>query len=434
MRLITAVLFLGVFFYFWISLTPFPDPNAPSLTTPYGGTSNRLNQIVVLLMSATLLFAVLGKASRVLLMRPYSLLAAILVWYLFASLFAGDPGSAFRRIIFTALVCMCSSAILLLPRSREQFANLIMIGVLAVLGIAYFGIIAKPHLAIHQATDALEQLLAGDWRGHLGHKNAAAAAMVFSIFIGLFVMRTRSSLIGAAIVVLAAVFLWKSGSKTSAAMLPVVLIIAWIFERSRVLGAVVFVGLLVCVNTILMSAAASPAVQKLLFQIGIDPTFTDRTSIWQVAQLAIAQSPVVGYGFQSFWQTDALFRSGYSLLTWAVTAANSHNGYVEQLINGGVPALLLSLIWLVFLPISYAGKAIQSTNDATLTRLFLRIWLYSLLLGCLESPFFGTYGPIWFTMVMGIFGLRMQAYGTLLEEEPRTHAKAVQSPTAANAR
>ncbi|POF34316.1 O-antigen ligase family protein [Roseibium marinum] len=430
--ILTAALFLGVFFYFWIGLAPFPNPNAANLTTPYGGSSNRFNQIVVALMSGILLFVVFGKSNRRFLLCPHGLLLAILAWFAFASLFAGDPGTAFRRIVFAILVCSCGSAILLLPRSREQFTTLICIALTAVIGIAYYGVVALPHLAIHQFTDALEQQLAGDWRGHMGHKNVAAAAMVFAIFFGLYISRVKSTLLGSMIVIAATLFLWKSGSKTSFAMLPLILLLSWIFERVRFLRPVIVIGGLVVVNTLLMSAAVSESIQQLLASAGVDPTFTDRTSIWAIALNAIERSPITGYGYQSFWQTEALFRSGYSLQSWAVTAANAHNGYLEQFINAGIPGFLLVVTWLVFLPIRYANKAFAGGNDQLLTRLFLRIWLFSLFFSCLESPFFGNAGPVWFTMLMGVFGLRLQAYAHLVAADPGKAATGAQSALATN--
>ena len=412
-----GLLFLAVFGYFWIGLSPFPDPNATSLSTPYGSTSNVFNQLIVIAMSAVVLGTVLQNPARHLLLRPYGLLIGLLVWLLFTGLFAGDPSAAFRRLVFAILVCLCANAMLFIPRNGEQFARLMCLGLTFTIGLSYFGVLLLPHLAIHQATDALEQSLAGDWRGHFGHKNVAAAAMVYAVFFGLYARRSGHARLGLLIALSAGFFVLHAGGKTSAAMLPAILLLAWIFERWTKLGVVMLLGGLVGLNLILLTAAVSPTFSSLLASAGIDPTFTDRGSIWRLALSAIAERPIIGYGFQSFWQTDALFNSGQAMTTWAVTAANSHNGYVEQLINGGIPALVMAFIWLVVLPVGYARRALAGSNDMALTRLFLRIWLFSLFLACLESPFFGNSGPIWFTMLIAVFGLRLQANAGLVVKE-----------------
>jgi O-antigen ligase len=77
----------------------------------------------------------------------------------------------------------------------------------------------------------------------------------------------------------------------------------------------------------------------------------------------------------------------------------------------------MAVIWLVVLPVGYARRALAGSNDMALTRLFLRIWLFSLFLACLESPFFGNSGPIWFTMLIAVFGLRLQANAGLVVKE-----------------
>ncbi|RYE52555.1 MAG: O-antigen ligase family protein, partial [Hyphomicrobiales bacterium] len=160
----------------------------------------------------------------------------------------------------------------------------------------------------------------------------------------------------------------------------------------------------------------------------IDATFTDRTAIWKLALSSIANRPFTGYGFQSFWQTDALFYGNASASTWAVTAANAHNAYVEQLINGGWPLLILVVIWLVVLPTRHASAALARGSDSDLTRLYLRIWLFGLFTSCFESPFFENAGPIWFTILIAVFGLRLQAHADLVEN-PLTAAPKLRPAT-----
>ncbi|MBD9375019.1 O-antigen ligase family protein [Rhizobium sp. ARZ01] len=409
----SSVLFVVVFYYFWIGLAPFPNPNDDGLLTAYGNASNLVNQLIVVAMSFLVLATLLQHPERQLVLRSYGPLVIIFLWLLFTALFSDAPAIALRRIVFAALVCLCASAVLLLPRSSAHFAKLIGLCLLFAVSLSLFGVFALPHRAIHQATDALEQSLAGDWRGHLGHKNVAAAAMVYAVFFGLYIAKRRSFRLGAPIVLFAATFLLNSGGKTSAAMLPATLVACWLFERCGPFRLLLLVGGLGASNAILLSAAVSPSIQNFLTSMGVDPTFTDRTSIWELALSAIANRPFTGYGFQSFWQTDALVYSGQSIGTWAVSAANAHNGYLDQVINGGLPLLLLMLVWLVFLPCYHAGLALKRQHDPELTRLFIRVWLFSLFTSCLENIFFDNSGPIWFTMLISVFGLRLQAYAYL---------------------
>lgn len=423
-----SVLFVVVCAYFWIGIEPFPGASDADSLAAYGNTSNVLNQLIVMAMSMTVLAVLLRHPSRHLILRSYGVLAVIFLWLAFTMVFSDAPATTLRRVVYSSLACLCASSVLLLPRDSAHFARLMGGVMLFAVCLSLFGILLLPQRAIHQASDLLEPLLAGDWRGHFGHKNTAAAAMVYATFVGLYVARNHSFKLGALLAICASAFLFNSGGKTAAAMLPVVLLAGWLFERMGSLRFLAVAGWLAIANVLLMTAAVSPAVQQLLVSVGIDPTFTDRTAIWRLALSAIADRPFTGYGFQSFWQTDALFASGQSLGTWAVTAANAHNGYLDQLINGGVPLLILVLVWLVLLPCHHASVALKRNHRPELTRLFIRIWLFSLFLSCLESPFFDNHGPLWFTTLIAVFGLRLQAYANLVETTERATPRPTPRP------
>ena len=94
---------------------------------------------------------------------------------------------------------------------------------------------------------------------------------------------------------------------------------------------------------------------------------------------------------------------------WAVDATSAHNGYLELLLHGGWPLLALMVFWMVILPCHHASIAIKRKTEPALTRLFIRCWLFSAFLGCLESAFLSG-EQMWFMMLIALFGLRLQAY------------------------
>ncbi len=421
----SSLLLVVVFCFFWIGLAPFPDPNASGLLTAYGTSSNVMNQIMVVGLAGLVFLALANHPARGLVLRSFGPLAVIFCWLLFTALFSDVPATAFRRIVYAMLVCLCASSVLLLPRDSDQFGKLLGICVLTAVLLAFLGVFALPQRAIHQGSDALEHQLAGAWRGHFGHKNVAAAAMVFAVFFGLFFMRMRAFWQGALIVACAGVFLLNAGGKTSAAMLPAILAVAWLFERIGPLRVVFLLACLAAMNYLLLSAAVSRETQDLLLSWGIDPTFTDRASVWRLALGAIAERPLLGHGFQSFWQMDSLVYGEEADTSWAVTAANAHNGYLDQVISGGFPLLVMMILWLVVLPCHHVGLAFKRAQHPDLARLFMRCWLFMLFLSCLESPFFDNRGPVWFTMLISVFGLRMLAYGNL---KPSAYARTRPAP------
>src|SRR5262249_25134052 len=104
-----AAVFLLVFAYFWITLTPFSDESSPSFALPWAGNSNLFNQIVVLTIAGLLLLTIWRDPARSLLLQPRLVLWPLLIWFGLASLVGSDPASAFRRIIFAVVVCFCAN-------------------------------------------------------------------------------------------------------------------------------------------------------------------------------------------------------------------------------------------------------------------------------------------------------------------------------------
>ncbi|WP_150132742.1 O-antigen ligase family protein [Neorhizobium sp. SOG26] len=402
-----AVIALFVFGYFWIGLEPFATPGAERAATAGG---DFLNQTVVILMFTVAVATVARDENRSALFLPHGLLLLILCWFSLVSMFAVDPATAFRRIAYAVLVCGCASAAILLPRSREEFDKLLATAVILVLGLCYFAVFIVPSIGIHQSSE-VEAALAGDWRGIFGHKNMTAAAMALAVMFGLYLRKTSYSKVGTVAAVLAMVFLLLTRGKTATAMLPLVLSMVWIFERSKLSGMVILLGSIIVLNVVLIGLPRFEGVRQLLDNAGIDITFTGRDAIWAYALDRIGDRPWTGYGFQSFWGSKIVSKT--STESWAYLAAHSHNSFLELLLGGGLLGCLLVVVWLILLPIRDAGTAFESNNDMALTRLFLRIWIFCVLLGSLESVFFINSGPTWFSMLVAVFGLRLQASATL---------------------
>lgn len=409
-----AGLFFAVLAYYWVSLAPFPDLGLASTADPWAGNSNMLNQVVAIALFATLaVFALRHPLVREV-AQPRLLLGLIFGWLVVTALLADDPMTALRRVVMAAMVCVGASIFLLLPRDEKHFAKLLGTGLMLLLALAYWGVLFWPTRSIHLASDVVEPQLAGLWRGFFTHKNTAAAAMTFAVFGGLFVWARWSRLAGALIVVAALWFLVNSGGKTSLALLPLVLGLAYLFERLRGLRYALAVGGVGLLNLVVVGSAVWAPIHDFVAGLGVDASFTDRAEIWQFAFDAFSRQPFTGYGFMSFWQTGSLVYGGGTLETWAVTAANAHNAYLDTLLTAGVPGLVLVAAWLLFRPVADMARAEASGNDALLTRLFLRLWLYGIFASSLESFFFANGGPVWFTMLVGVFGLGMQGRSALL--------------------
>ncbi len=402
-----SVILLLLFCYFWIGLSPFAHADGK------GGlpsTGNLLNQIAVIVLFITAIANLWRNPGKSVLFSPHVLLALILVWFSFVSVFSFDPATAFRRIIYALLICGCANAALLLPRDCRDFARVIATCATLALLLNYFAVLVIPSVGVHGAHE-VEAALAGDWRGIFGHKNAAAAGMAYLALFGLYLRKASYPKLGSLIAILSAIFLLFAGGKTATAMLPFVLLLGWLFEHCKPLRGFITIGLVIAMNVILIGVSSSPAINAMVAGLGIDATFTGRSAIWSFALARISESPFIGYGFQLLWGSE--FLRNITTESWAYLAAHSHNSFLETLLNGGFPALILMVLWLLILPLRDASEAFSTQNDPNLTRLFLRIWIFSILLAGLENLFFVNNGPLWFTMLVAVFGLRLQALASL---------------------
>ena len=407
-------LFLVVFLFSWITLSPFVDLSGAAVLVQSSRASSALNQLLSLGLFACMLGFGLFHPMRRIILQPRVLLSLIFAWLGFVSIIlSAYPFQGIKGMVLAVISVVNASVFLLLPRCEKHFARLLGIGCLIVLSVAYYGILFKPGLSIHQASEALEQINAGLWRGHFRHKNEAAVAMVVMALFGLFVMNVWSRLAGIVIVCLAFVFLVNTGGKTSTAMLPAVLVVAWVFEKVRILRVPIAIGGIALFNLFAIGSAVIRPLGDFVSDLGIDATFTNRADVWRLAFSAIAESPLVGYGMKGFWQTSQLVNGGGSVETWAVAAAHAHNSYLEVILMMGVPGLVLALAWLIVLPLYHISRIDPANEHSHLTRLFIRIWLYVIFHACLESLFFEGANPLWFTFLIVIYGLFLQTSAAL---------------------
>lgn len=420
-----ALLFTATLLFYLVTLTPFVDLSAASTSDAATAKSSTINQLIYLSLTAALWLTIFNSPRRHLVARPRGLLIVLLFWFAVVSAFSAQPDLALKRVFLAMLTIINGSILLLLPRSERQFAGMLTLCCLGALGLAYLGVVLMPQLAIHQASEVREPMNAGLWRGHFAHKNVAAAAMVIISFAGLYLFGTGRRLLGGAIVLLAVVFLTRTGGKSAAMALPGILAIAWVFERWRTMRTPMVVIGIAAVNILTIGCSVSPAMRGLVAQLGIDPSFTNRTDIWKIGAGAALDNPLTGYGFQLFWQTDAMVRKGGAAASWAFAAFNGHNAYLDMAITTGLPGLALTLILLVWLPLRDISRAEATTNDPALTRFFVRIWLYGVLVACVESLFFQSGSLIWFMLVVAIFGLHLQANAHEIKE-PAHHRRSIE--------
>jgi O-antigen ligase len=407
-RLVRDALFLGTFLLTWFTVTPFPDLREAQSAAGAGG--DLFGQVAMVLLTGALaafaLFKRLWLAPRAITLPLVLTFAAFAV----SALHSSYPDVAARRLVLGAFIVFQASILLLLPCGRTHFARLLALAAIVVLAACFLGVALIPQLAIHQATDAAEPNLAGDWRGFFTHKNGAGAGMVLLIFVGIFVYRTWNRYVGIFIAVFAGIFLYFTHSKSPLNLLPVVLLLSYARPRLRnpLAALALVVGPPVLFNLVGVGSVIFAPVHSLIAHVMSDPSFTGRNVIWSFALDHVAQRPLFGFGFESFWGMPDLVAGWNYLESWGYRASDAHNGYLNLAVTTGLVGLAVSLWWMIAQPFADYRRGRALGADPALTTLFLQIWLFALCLGGFESVFFAGGSALWFLMAAAIVGLRFQ--------------------------
>lgn len=378
-----------------------------------GDGGDPVNQLGYGLLGVVALLSMLMFAER------RALVALISPWWILLLLFAGlsvwtspESSDAVRSFSFTVIGIISVCAVLSLPRDIGAFTTVLTFASVVALALCYFGVLFMPGSAIHGAAGA-EPEHAGLWRGVFSHKNIAGPVIAAIGFVGLFLMRQGRLAIGTAILVAAFIFVWNTGSKTAAGLIPITVLVVFLprlFGLHQLTAPIILTGLVVG-TIVTVGIALSGPVARLAETMLPDMTYTGRLAIWEFSLDMIANRPWAGYGYESFWgivarnQTDMHFD-----MAWDVrNIVHAHNGYLDIALTMGLPALLVALLVFVLAPLrDYARTPLLKTN-VLLADLFLMMLTYTLLNALLESFFFRRADPVWIVFVLAALGLRLVA-------------------------
>jgi O-antigen ligase len=409
MDVVRAAAFIGTLLLVWVSLRPFVDISGAQLKDVTTGNEALTYAAFGCLALLTVALAIRDNMRGLLtLMSPGFMLFA--GWVFVTVVLSLDPSTSIRRFALTACVIAVASTLLLVPKSLAELTRWLGIAALALLAICYLGILLAPNLSMHMATDAQEPALAGDWRGSFGHKNAAAPMMVMLLFIGIYVSRMGALLSGTAIIGFAGLFLLNSGGKSALALCIAVLLLTGLISVIKWfwLRAVVCLTPLLALNLLSVGTVMSDGLENVAKLLPFDTSFTGRTDIWTFAFQALQQRLPTGYGFAAFWGSSSI-RDLPEGKEWAEFASHSHNGYLDTALAMGLPGLLLLIAVLVIGPLKDFHTADRGGNNGPLATMLLQIWLFGLYLSSMESFFLDRADPLWFTFLLGVFGLHYLA-------------------------
>lgn len=405
--MIVALSILGVFF---VGLNPFSNLSDPSIFDASTGREASTYILVFLLaFTSILIVAHRGCLSNLWLgTKPVLILFG---WLVVTCVFSNDPATSMRRLTVTMAAYLLAATLPWLMQGMYQFTNVLLSCIAGVLVLSYLGLLLVPDLTIHQSSDLVEPLLAGDWRGIYDHKNSAAIMMAIFLYVGWFAVRVGRRRSGIAIVLASAVFLVFSGGKSSLGLVVIVSGLAYGVARARSLWtkAIIAFGPLALVGFLTVGSVMSPAARSVLDRLPIDATFSGRTDTWKFALDSAAARPWTGAGFEAFWHSAGVQYGADESGQWQREAHTSHNGYLDIALTTGIPGLLLLMFAFLVAPLRDFHSTPQLPLNQELSYLFLKIWLLLLFQNMFEAYFLSRVDAMWFAFALATCGLRYSA-------------------------
>lgn len=345
---------------------------------------------------------------RALSVIPLSLSLA-LGWCVLSIAWAIEPLVAIRRLGLTIGVIFAIFAAVEAIGIERAFVVLRRVLILVLVG-NYFAIAFSP-VAIHPF-GGVEPQLAGDWRGLLDHKNAAGPLCALTILVFIFQPGRLQPVARWLVIVAAGYFLLRTNSKSAIGLAAAALAYGLLVLSVNVRGRIAVTAL---VTLAILSAPLLGLVDMDdLFQSFSGPdAFTGRGQIWPILLDYAGNHLFTGAGYGSFWNVgwaSPVYSGGAS--EWITHIATGHQGYLDLLVQVGLPGLILAVIASFVIPlwnttfdrrmprslaaVLGAGVFFSMAHNFTESSLFTRdavVWVLTVFFLALVTQFRGKAAP-----------------------------------------
>lgn len=354
-------LFVGLLLLCVVGVDPFGGGSDRTGLDDGRASGNALRQALhLMIFSSTLLLALTQRVRLSTLLPPVWTLL-FLSWCALSVSWALVPGVSVRRLALMGIVLLTVQAqvILIGPERALTLLTRVLIGVLLV------NLVSIPLIEQARHLPGEDLGLDGDWRGLFLHKNQAGAVTAITTLLLLCRIRARSWAAPTVLLLLSALFLLMTNSKTAIGLTVISAPIALLFALTRVspIARSLFLGVTIWAFGFALALVAY--LSGPISDLFRDPTaFTGRMALWESLWDLIRRDPVFGSGYGSFWNLGA--DSPISGLVhpdhWTARTGQGHNGYLDLLVTVGAPGLLLAVIAFLTPPLVAIGPLARARS------------------------------------------------------------------------
>jgi exopolysaccharide production protein ExoQ len=239
------------------------------------------------------------------------------------------------------------------------------------------------------------------YQGYFSGKNLlgefAAIALLLSIHEVLYPGYRR--VLGVCVAAMAVVLLFMSSSKTAlglALLAPLLAVLAMSGGRTSRISPASFVVSIVLGYAVFATLTGFDTA-RIAYLLTGDSSFTGRTTIWTFADSEIARSPLVGWGYQSFWLVGPDAPSIVDAPGWVKFMPNAHNGYYDTMLELGYIGLALLVVFLIA-TLHVIGRVAH--YDYKRAWLLLSVALFIMIYNFLETLWMRAFDMLWVVFVI----------------------------------
>lgn len=310
-------------------------------------------------------------------------LLLLIIWAGLSTFWSADPATTVLRTI--AIVMAFFAAIgLCIHFDARALARMTTIAVLIGMGLS---------LILYVAGDPLAQTEIG-LRGAFTHKNSLGQVTSIGVVLGAgLAIRPGDRWLGLLTLAagLACLVLARSATALAACAAGVALLPAIVLLGSARLPR--FTKPALIVGGVLGALVLGMSYTLVLELLGRDPSLTNRDLIWEFTLDNWSRRPLTGFGFRAFW--TAPYNIGLVHVYFYDAYDQSHNGFLQILLDLGLVGLSLFVLWLLFVFLRVPGVVIHPDK-----RIWVVLWVVFLIYAMTEAIFLAPNGFTWFVVTL----------------------------------
>ena len=248
----------------------------------------------------------------------------------------------------------------------------------------------------------------GTWRGLHSDKNSAGAICALLSIISAYKVFSKGTkfdkrVLWTVVSFLAALFVYKSGSKTSLGLLPISAVLAlltlFLSKRALLLQLLVIALVGAIVILYLLSPRFFDLVSAHLDLFLRDPrSLTGRVQLWPILLNYSHDHPLLGSGYGSFWSVGDAGPMPRYASGWLLLINNAHNGYLDLLVQTGMIGLVLGVLAAIIKP--FYNLLNYQNVPSDVRWLICAVLFFVAMHNFLEASLFDRDRPAWIVLIL----------------------------------